>query len=103
MPLTAAERRAKIRERLREAQEPAGTVEETTNTFTEEPKQEPTESVTESSAPSNRSRPSTNRLQRFATARRQSKPTNYKLHVLTALSLAVVIRVAHYGSKALTG
>ena len=38
-----------------------------------------------------------------ATSPRPRTPPNYKLHVLTALGLALAIRIAAYGSKALTG
>ena len=99
MALTAAERRALIRKRLADAQEPAGTVEETTNTMTEEPVQEQEENhpvTTRHEVP----KPS---LPRAATSRRSTAPPNYKIHVLTALSLAVLIRVTRYGTKALTG
>ena len=104
MALTAAERRALIRKRLAESQEPAGTVEETTNTFTE-PVADETETVDEpieeTSEPLRKRKVS--RVPSQLTNRRINKPPNYKLHVLTALSLAVAIRIARYGSKAITG
>lgn len=100
MPLTAAERRANIRARLRQAEEPPGTVEETTNTMTEEvPQEQPP--VPEPAKPVGQKHRIG--LPRQATSQRSGKPPNYKLHVLTALSLAVAIRVARYGAKALTG
>lgn len=101
MPLTAAERRARIRSRLRQAEEPEGTVEETTATMTEPvPEQEPER---EQPHMVHRKVQVPNPVPRTATSQRSSKPPNYKLHVLTALSLAVLIRVARYGTKALTG
>lgn len=101
MTLTAAERRARIRARLKDAEEPAGTVEETTNTFTEDqPEPEP---VTEEHTVTQKHSISPPGLPNAATSRRGTKPPNYKLHVLTALALAVAIRVSKYGSKALTG
>lgn len=100
MPLTAAERRARIRERLKQAEEPAGTVEETTNTFTEE-NQEPEQQ--KNPVVEHKVQVPKPHLPRIATQRRSTKPPNYKMHVLTALSLAVVIRITKYGTKALTG
>lgn len=35
--------------------------------------------------------------------RSRGKPPNYKIHVLTALSLALLIRIGRYGGKALSG
>lgn len=100
MPLTAAERRARIRQRLKEAEEPAGTVEETTNTFTEEQ----SEPEPEPASPIQRTSVSVPRPPRVVTQPRpRGKPPNYKLHVLTALALSVGIRIARYGTKALTG
>jgi hypothetical protein len=98
---TAAERRAKIRARLREADEPAGTVEETTNTFTEEvppPAESPI--VEKHKIGGGTIQPG---LPNAATSRRSGSPPNYKLHVLTALTLAIGIRISRYGTKALTG
>jgi hypothetical protein len=99
MALTAAERRAKIRARLREAEEPPGTVEETTNTMTEEIPEEESQPVVQKhqvTVP----KPG---VPRAATSPRSRKPPNYKIHVLTALGLALAIRFARYGTKAVTG
>lgn len=39
----------------------------------------------------------------FYSEPRPNHPSNYKLHVLTALSLALAIRIAALGTKAVTG
>lgn len=109
---TAAERRAKIRERLKQAEEPPGTVEATTETFTEKQEEEYDPPATTNKVVYSGQRRGFARRQvdnvaskakSAATDPRRRRPPNYKIHVLTALSLAMIIRVSRYGTKAFTG
>lgn len=45
--------------------------------------------------------PGSSRIRQQVTDRRRDRPANYKIHVITALSLAFLIRVAALGKKSL--
>lgn len=104
-----AARKARIKARLAAAEEPQGAVEAATVAHTE-PVAEPEPEPTVEQAPAVRGPRrrigrigGPTRIEQAATSQRSNKPPNYKLHVLTALALAVVIRVSRYGTKAVTG
>lgn len=112
MAETAAERKARIRKRLKEADTPQA---EVTRNVVAEPKKE--EAATNENTPepvdkgsddplstgSKPNRPSNRSIANRVTQQRNSKPANYKIHVITALGLAVAIRVAALGAKAVVG
>ena len=106
MAETAEQRKARIRKRLADAETPQ---KEVTRNVVAEPVKETTQELEggednkSSSPPTTRKRPSNNQIKQRAIERRQSKPTNYKIHVLSALGLAIAIRVAALGSKAVLG
>lgn len=102
-----AARKARIKARLAAAEEPQGAVEAATVAHTE-PVAEPEPTVEQAPAVRGPRRRigrigGPTRIEQAATSQRSNKPPNYKLHVLTALALAVVIRVSRYGTKAVTG
>ena len=104
---TAEQRRARIRRRLHEADTSQEDI--TANTFAGAPEPEtpaPADKSTGTGGGSKR-RPTpkvpTSAIQQRVLDRRQSKPTNYKIHVITAMALTLVVRVAALGPKAAFG
>lgn len=110
---TAAERKARIRARLAEDQKPTHAIlapppkpeTPTANAVTPEDNDDEQEDSGRSE-PANKSRisaPSSRAIADRAISRRQSKPTNYKIHVVTALALTLTIRILALGPKAAIG
>ena len=89
---TTAENRARIQERDLAAQQQY----ETNKTDTEQP----TDSKTPKISPP---RPSARNIASRVIERRQSKPSNYKVHVVTALALTLAVRVLALGPKVAFG
>jgi hypothetical protein len=113
MAETALERKARIRKRLKDAETSQKDVTKnvsTMSTSAEEVKQAEAEANKEDDGeqenpagnqPSRRPHPSTPDIARNALQRRQSKPANYKIHVVTALGLAITIRILALGPRAI--
>lgn len=109
---TAAERKARIRARLAEDQKPSHPIlapppkpTETTSNAVDSVNDE-TEDTDEGEPPPKNRRipaPSSGTIARTAIERRRSKPTNYKIHVVTALALTLTIRILALGPKAAIG
>ena len=98
--LDAAARKARIKAALADSEEKPGRVEAATAAHTDPvPEPEPTG---DGYGPTTIGGGHVG-LPNAATSQRSNKPPNYKLHVLTALSLAVAIRFVRYGTKAITG
>lgn len=105
---TAAERKARIRARLAEDQKPSHPIlapppkpEETTSNAVDSVSDETEETVERE--PRKIPAPSSGAIARRAVERRRSKPTNYKIHVVTALALTLTIRILALGPKAAIG
>src|SRR3954465_9069907 len=110
---TAAERRATIKARLAAAETPQKEV--SRNVVQESKKEEPAKTVEQSNddalkeneenipeTPST-PRPSSRSISNRVTEQRHNKPVNYKIHVITALGLAIAIRTLALGAKAVIG
>lgn len=104
---TVEQRKARIRARLAEDQKPTHPI------LAPAPEPEPTteqsnaaDSNEKSSGSSSRpsiKTPSSRGIGQRVVERRQSRPANYKIHVVTALGLALVVRVLALGPKAAFG
>lgn len=101
---TAEQRKARIRSRLAEDQKPTHPI------LAPAPEPEPVEAenavekptASSSSRPSIKT-PSSRGIGQKVVERRQSRPTNYKIHVVTALGLTLAVRVMALGLKAAFG
>ncbi len=110
MPETAAQRKARIRQRLKDADtpqkevsrnvEPGPTEEERPSNFGPWGLREPSN---KSGGGSDAPPPTNQHIANTALQRRRDKPANYKVHVITAIGLAILIRVAALGPKAVIG
>ena len=113
MAETAQERRARIRKRLKEADTPQA---EVNQSFVGKPppehvvteKHDVSENIDRAESTGEDDsysppKPSSGAIRDRALQRRRDKPTNYKVHVVTALGLAIAIRIAALGPKAVIG
>jgi len=109
MPETAEQRKARIRQRLKDADTPQKEV----SRNVEPPKEEPEapnfgqwglrENKSGGGGSDAPPPPSNSQIANRTLQRRRDNTANYKVHVITAIGLSILIRVAAMGPKAVIG